>query len=251
MSHYALAVLTDGTKSVAELMAPYHEDIENGVPDEFLAFSDYTDDLRDEYENRCETLYYEVGDILELKHVTRTELEANPDDYRAVDVPLRIVYPDFETFVSDYCLEDMVEGRVGRWYNVNAKWDWASVGGIYTQLCERRFGSTSIRVGDIRWDVETMRGIVGREYDEHHGKDPYFDDFRVRGMTREQFVESESHLSFRAVLTPDGIWHEVGDMLGFGLSSETPEEMYEWDLAFADRFLSDDDLTLTVVDCHI
>ncbi len=39
----------------------------------------------------------------------------------------------------------------------------------------------------------------------------------------------------------------------FGCSSETSEESTNWNLNFYDRFIkdSDQDLTLTIVDCHI
>jgi hypothetical protein len=77
--------------------------------------------------------------------------------------------------------------------------------------------------------------------------------WEVGDMTKEQFVESRRHLSFRSVVTPDGEWHEVGKMGWWGISSESGDEELEWNRKFYERFiepLGDND-TITIVDCHI
>lgn len=57
----------------------------------------------------------------------------------------------------------------------------------------------------------------------------------------------------RAVVTPDGEWHEQGEMSWWGLSSETDEEALGQLRGFRGRFLdtADSDWAVTVVDCHI
>ena len=54
-----------------------------------------------------------------------------------------------------------------------------------------------------------------------------------------------------AVLTPDGIWHEPGQMGWFGISSNEMNED-EWDAKFREYLKTlDKDIILTLVDCHI
>jgi len=71
--------------------------------------------------------------------------------------------------------------------------------------------------------------------------------------TRESYISRQSEFTTYAVITPDGEWHSKGEMGWFGFSSETSEESTNWNLSFHDRFIkdSDQDLTLTIVDCHI
>jgi len=63
-----------------------------------------------------------------------------------------------------------------------------------------------------------------------------------------------NNFSTYAVVTPDGVWHEKGnlDYREF-LISGTPEMDYSWKKNFSKNFLenSDQELILTVVDCHI
>ena len=56
-----------------------------------------------------------------------------------------------------------------------------------------------------------------------------------------------------AVLTPDGVWHEKGEMGWFGISSETADESFNWDMHFKEMFIdtADPEWILTIVDCHI
>ena len=71
-------------------------------------------------------------------------------------------------------------------------------------------------------------------------------------LDHDRYVEGASHFSMRAVITPDGEWHEVGNMGWWGMSSETADDMYDWEMHFEERFLEPNrDCTLTVVDCHI
>lgn len=51
MSHFAVAVISDGTKKVSELLAPYQENNEGTCPKEFLEFHNVEEEHREDYEN--------------------------------------------------------------------------------------------------------------------------------------------------------------------------------------------------------
>jgi len=55
-----------------------------------------------------------------------------------------------------------------------------------------------------------------------------------------------------AVLTPDGEWHEPGQMGWWGMSHASQEDEKLWDEAY-ENFLkeADPNWTITIVDCHI
>ena len=58
----------------------------------------------------------------------------------------------------------------------------------------------------------------------------------------------------RAVVTPDGVWHEVGEMGWWGLSDETGDDLLDWVDHFAERFIlpySNGEYEIVAVDCHI
>lgn len=155
------------------------------------------------------------------------------------------------------CEIDEITGKRGYWQNPNAKWDWYDDdGGRFRKYAEGLIGAQRIAVEDIRFDAKAHRRAAEEWWQANMDADGKpktpFAIWENDGMTREQFIESRAHLSFRAVVTPDGEWHEPGEMGWFGISSESADEMYEWRLHFAERFLEPNhDCTLTVVDCHI
>lgn len=71
--------------------------------------------------------------------------------------------------------------------------------------------------------------------------------------SKEAYTINQVAFSTYAVLTPDGEWHSSGDIGWFGFSSAPPEEEGEWCNSFYEKFIknADQELWLTVVDCHI
>lgn len=264
MSHFAVAVLSDGKKSLKELLAPYQEN-SDGTPDKkYLKFFSTEDENRQKYSSEgrayilCEDSvlrppyddYFKKANACHIGFCT-ADYEV-PEDLRRVEVPYKLLYPTFESFMSEYCgvERDEEAGEYGYWENPNAKWDWFSIGGRFIDLFNEKIGGVHMRVKDIAFDADKQRRKAERYYDSG-GCDSFDFALRTRGLDRERYVELESHLHFRACITPDGEWHEVGEMGWFGMSSETSDEMYEWAIHFRERFLNDPDLMLTVVDCHI
>ena len=272
MSHFSIAVIMDGSKTLEEMMAPYME-YSAGVPeDRFLQFYPASEDeyYTDGYASGSATYVVEPGDpTLRLKYDKRyvnpqydaldlfgkrVDKYVFPEGSRFVEVPHKLVYPTFESFMEEWheASRDERTGEFGYWQNPNAKWDW------YTTWEERGWSDEFLggpfgRIGDMSADRDALRAKAARKYDELVAEGGIMLYMRTRGMTREQFVESEGHFHYRAVITSDGVWHEVGDMGWWGMSSETADEMYDWDVHFEERFIdpADPDWRIVMVDCHI
>lgn len=265
MSHFATAVLSDGTKTLEELLAPYQENNMDDVPAEFLEFHDAAEEESEKYENDTTTfvkykgrLYSPYDAVFRKPDASRYGFSTSdyevPEDLPRINIPFKVIYPTIEEYLRDYCGYDALDERTGKygyWENPNAKWDWFEVGGRWKNWAEDTIGGTVVRVGDITFDPDFEREKASAWWDQMQVEDPLYFKLATRGRTKEQYVESQAHLSFRACITPDGTWHEVGEMGWFGMSSESGDEKQEWDLAFSERFLTDPDLTLFVVDCHI
>ncbi|MBP3885787.1 MAG: hypothetical protein J6D54_12750 [Olsenella sp.] len=265
MSHFATAVLSDGTKTLEELLAPYQENNMDDVPAEFLEFHDAAEEESEKYENDTTTFVKYKGRLYSPYDAAFRKPDASrygfstsdyevPEDLPRINIPFKVIYPTIEEYLRDYCGYDALDERTGKygyWENPNAKWDWFEVGGRWKNWAEDTIGGTVVRVGDITFDPDFEREKASAWWDQMQVEDPLYFKLATRGRTKEQYVESQAHLSFRACITPDGKWHEVGEMGWFGMSSESGDERQDWDLAFSERFLTDPDLTLFVVDCHI
>lgn len=55
------------------------------------------------------------------------------------------------------------------------------------------------------------------------------------------------------MITPDGEWHEQGEMGWFGIGSETEEEAVVFKETYFDAFIknADPEQFMVIVDCHI
>lgn len=70
----------------------------------------------------------------------------------------------------------------------------------------------------------------------------------------ETYERIETTFWTRAVVTPDGEWHEVGRMGWFACSSEEPEEIIKWVNAYYSSFIApaiQNNWVIHIVDCHI
>lgn len=127
MSHFCVAVITDGTKGVEEMLAPYQENSMGDVPREYLRFYDAAETERESYEGGSgefvrykDRLYgihdkefdFDHGMVKSLPHVS---------------IPFTTLYPTIEEYLRDWGGYEDVDpetGRYGYWENPNAKWDW-------------------------------------------------------------------------------------------------------------------------------
>ncbi|MDR1410234.1 MAG: hypothetical protein LBJ12_08280 [Oscillospiraceae bacterium] len=87
-------------------------------------------------------------------------------------------------------------------------------------------------------------------------KDPLYKEeyMRERYPTEEEYFERNTAFNTYAVVTPNGVWHEPGEMGWWGLSSMTAEDEREWDSGYYERFIQpalDHNWYMVIVDCHI
>ena len=175
---------------------------------------------------------------------------------------------EFMEFVEDEdCDVDERTGRRGYWQNPNAKWDWYVIGGRFRGKLRLRGGGRS-DYAEIR-DIDTSRDepayraalafwdykVGGAEkppaasLQDDSWKPEYYTE---RFGDRETFARFRSDFLFRAVVTPDRKWHEVGEMGWWGVSFETHEDIVDWLDHYHERFVRPYmDHMLVVVDCHI
>lgn len=277
MSHFAVAVITmdfPSESSLNKILAPYDEGTENHA---FLEFVDVEDEYRSEYENEgTEMAKMPDGRLLhttdEAFRVDGTPgvFSANsfkvPDNIETAKVPFKEIYGTFEEFMRDYAGYELEDGatRYGYYHNPNAKWDWYEIGGRFSGSIKDRQG----RACDIAFmgDVDTSVDEEAREKAleawgkfEKGEKTGLFDlDWWKReyvlGMFKdaEFFARTQSEFWFRAVVTPDGKWHEVGEMLMSGCSEENGDDLREWVDSYRERFVKPYlDCYIAIVDCHI
>lgn len=186
MTHFAVAVISDGTKTDDQLLAPYQENNMEDCPKEFLKFTEIEEEYREKYETEGCTYVF------------------MPDGRRLL--------PWDEEFRKP--------GEIG-------------------------FGSSTHVVPAYLEQREIP-------YKETWDSDPLWLNKDEWG-SKERYAHVMSTFGFRAVVTPDGVWHEVGETGWSGVSHETTEEFVSWIMSFYDRFIAelDPDCTIAVYDCHI
>ncbi|AUM93695.1 TPA: hypothetical protein LA742_001255 [Clostridium botulinum] len=224
MSHFTVGVLTkEEEKSLEDLLVPYQENNMENCPKEYLEF------------NEC--------DKSELE-----EYEQHKSDYATLD-EFMYEYYGYE--------KDEKTGKYGYWHNPNAKWDWYVVGGRWPNMLLTNEGIrvNSAKLKDIDWDSmsdQSQKKAKSLWDSNPQGIERYFAGIQ-KDDTRDSFIKRQAEFKTYAVITPNGEWHSKGKMGWFGCSSESDEESTNWDLSFYNKFIKDADqeLVLTIVDCHI
>lgn len=241
MSHYTVAVFHREGQDIDWLLAPY---------DENISVAPYVRFTREQAIQYCRDRWREEY------------LEGKSDDDLWQDV------------AADYDNLTDADGNIYSTYNPNSKWDWYQEGGRWGGMlrlkpeARERLGydtADEARVGDIDfspdkdeydgalrfWDVV----VDGKPQEDGENIWTIYnpDYFRDRYGDRETYARLTSQFSTFAVVTPDGIWQEKGEMGWFGCSDETHEESRDWDEHYQERFIdaADPNWILTIVDCHI
>lgn len=263
MSHFTVAVLTDGTKSVEETLQPFHEYECTGNEDEYVVFvkaDESLEELQKEYKEHLED------------------------------------YSTLEEFIEEYYGYHSKNGQWGRLTNPNAKWDWWTVGGRWSGMLKTKSGKV-VDEGVIKdLDFETVinearkkaeitfdkasKIIAGRTYISwsdireacttgiEDARNAYHEQPVIIDLKKmydhpfanlDQFLTNKdtyidtagnSAISTFAVIK-DGKWHEKGEMGWFGMASNEKEQA-SWNGEFMDMLNSCKDTdTITIVDCHI
>ena len=230
MSHFTVAVIHKPDQDIEELLAPYDEN------KEVEPYVRYT---------RQEAIDYARRNYKSAEGKTDEEC--------------------WQMFAEDEQTDE--EGNILSTYNPRSTWDWWTVGGRWRGMLRLKDGSTadSARIVDIDFtpDEEAYRrnlrfwDVVVEHQPRQEGED--FFNFYKESYYREYygdrdtFARHQTQFSTYAVITPDGEWHAKGKMGWWAMSSETAEEARDWENHFKERFLDnqDEDLILTIVDCHI
>lgn len=215
MSHFITLVFTkENGKSVEELLAPFDENIE------YAPYVKYTREqaiaeIRKEIEDYKNGLYARyLADPKAYEDNCSNEGHINY---------LKNTFPKKMNWTDDECYEDMKErfsedmiktnGDLLSTYNPNSKWDWYSVGG--------------------RWN-KCITTLDGEQVNE-----AYVDEVDWKDSTPFAFI------------TPNGEWHEKGEM-GWWAIVTNEKEKKDWETEFKEFIDSlDENIMVSVVDCHI
>lgn len=144
-------------------------------------------------------------------------------------------------------------------YNPNSKWDYWCVGGRWENYLKLIDGTRAnvAKVSDLRmWQTEQEREDLKQTFERYTttpGEGAYFQQYYLEQYgDADTYADSLAPHRTRCVITPDGVWHEVGSMWWWGFSSESREDIIEWNKNYEKNFIEPYmDYYVTVVDCHI
>lgn len=276
--HFTVMVLTNGTKTVDELLAPFDENIEvepyicrtkeEIISDAKERASSIKKDLQEKKEN---------GEEYKLSVWEEELLNAKTD----------------EDFYECFHYEDELYDEAGNelsTYNPKSKWDWYQIGGRWEGLLKAKkgynahspsllmTGSSSYSppeeghydcamLKDLEFDIDPeeykkaerywevvvegsplRKGENEDDFRNFYRKEYYIDEYG----TKENYAKVRCTLTTYAVLTPDGKWYDKYDF--DEISDPTiPNKSLDWNLNFKERFVDayDPNTVVTIVDCHI
>ena len=180
-------------------------------------------------------------------------------------------------------------GKRGYWSNPNAKYDWYMTGGRWRGQLRLKEGKTG-RYGECSWTNkdtpvdptrcdcakvrdcdftpnEAARAHATRFWEVYvEGKPLHADEKRDNFVsyynkryyiekygTKERYAESCARFSTHSYLAAIGEWEQVGQMGWFGMddSTDVSRQRYEADFAEYLKEAEEQDLYITIVDCHI
>lgn len=266
MSHFAVLVMSENHgNDLEDLLAPFDENL--GV-DPYVAFT------------REQAVKYIRDDAKRGVDVWSKRLAENPD-YEDAKKYFEENRKRLEDWTDEQCYQYLreeyeddgmidAEGNLLSTYNPKSKWDWYSVGGRWSGSLKIWGGArddegyanqidfgvdldeyaAAIKWWEINIDERPLNDGEKKD-DWMFYKPEYYKDFY---HDKETYARIRSLPIFRSVITPDGEWHEKGQMGWWGMSSESGEESLDWDLHFMERFIEPaiaNNWYLTVVDCHI
>lgn len=273
MSHFVVGVIMpkDATYDTLEdMLKPYDECLE-------VDFKDLTEEIREKYLNNTVTMYRTEDDDLIAEYSSKIPLKQKegghswekekdiPEEWVKIEVPCSVLYPTMEEYVDKYGY-NYSEGKSGYWYNSKAKWDWWVVGGRWDGYFNGA-NTINVRDYDTSIDIDKYNKYLNLWKEWENGRKFSFDEdegfdfaFYKPEYLKERYKNAETYARFmatpwmRAIITPDGKWHEVGEIGWWGCSDETGDDLLDWVDHFAERFIlpySNGDYEIVAVDCHI
>jgi hypothetical protein len=243
MTHFTVGIIvpTAYIASVSSFidsqMAPFNEELRT-------AFVDVEDEIRGRYLTESTRMIKDpdTGKVYlpwdELFRVPGTigtgrdfrtgdETHKFPDGWLEVDVPFKDRYATFEEFAKDWCglnERDQQHGRFGYWNNPKAKWDWYRVGG--------------------RWDGWLIDNEKTSRNGFNFGSEHETIENNISTTEAALAKEKITH----AIITPDGAWHERGEMGWFGILRTENDGWEEQAKALYAKYPGH---SVVIVDAHI
>lgn len=147
MSHFTVLVIGDDFEKQLE---PYQE---QDFDPKYGVFHDQTEEYLNEYNNESTNVIVTSFGVFNRYDEIFKKYDPNsfgghdyqyPKDSVEKTIPLKEFYPTFEDFLDKYhnvSEKDPQTGKYGYWYNPNAKWDWAVVGGRWTGFFKPKEGA--------------------------------------------------------------------------------------------------------------
>lgn len=282
MSHFPVAVIVHDGASLDDLLAPYQENNMGDCPKKYMEFVDTEDKHRGEYETgMTEKVKTPDGRLLEpfdeefrvpgtFGFGTDTHKVPEGAGYEKVDIKFTELYSTFEEYMADYHGYDERDpdtGKYGYWENPNAKWDWWQIGGRYSNWFETKDGRkvSDCKVRDMdRTPDEAAREkalrfweIVVEGSPMRPGEEKPF-NFYTPSYYLEQYGTKEEYAAEQAgdapwaFITPDGVWHEKGEMGWFAAHDANQDTRRTFNAAWEEAIAATaPDDWVVLVDCHI
>ena len=263
MSHYSVAVITDKDTTVEELLAPYDENI--SVEKRLLyTREDLIRNARSHLDRFYNARYIPYKN--DPEGFLKTECDGDKgsqlykytmsfmDRYNETDEQL--LQRELEYYDEDMKDED---GNVYTVRNPDSKWDWYAIGGRFNgMLIDKKSGKIRNELPAKNIDFQKMWENAKYEMEPYEGAltDSWYKPEYLKRIYPDEATYERIATTFwtRAVVTPDGQWHEIGEMGWFGFSSEEPEETIRWVSNYYDQFIDpaiEYGCTIHIVDCHI
>lgn len=195
-----------------------------------------------------------------MSHFTVAVFSRNPDDVDKLLAPYTENVDGSEDF-AEYNKED------DYYFNPNAKWDWYSIGGRWSgELLRFKDGIdpnenddpdiARCRDLDFGMNIEAYNEAI-ESWDkliDPNGGGWYKPEYYLkRYRTKENYARQTASWGTFAFVDADGNWHEPGTMGWFAFDDSTYDSRiaYQHELEEYITKAIEEDLYVTIVDCHI
>lgn len=269
MSHFTVLCLIKEGQTLGELLEPYDEKMEC-EPRICKTREEFINSTRKYYKDEPEIFELSDDDFIEEMRNHDYSLDKDGNEFTAYNEKSQwdwfVVggrWPDMLRLTPEaytlYLEENAARLSGGRRDSLVMSASGTKPGRCNAARIKHLDFSPDKKVYDSRlkfWDMYVTGELKPETEDEEeevkwaHYKPEYYIE---RFGTRENFADLESRFGTWAVLTPDGIWHQKGNMGWWACSDETHDEATAWATKYKEAFIdtADPEWVAVLVDCHI